>query len=68
MNYFIPENLNLEELLTAHPPQFKQGFHIDCFTFLIGQITEAASRYKDSIDEDGFIRLNAKVLKQRVYN
>ncbi|HVA99122.1 MAG TPA: hypothetical protein VNG53_09520 [Bacteroidia bacterium] len=68
MYYFIPENLNLEQLLIEHPPMLKHGFHIDCFTFLLGQITEAAARYRDSIDEEGFICLNAKILKKRVYN
>ena len=68
MYYFIPENLNIEELLKEHPPQFKMGYHVDCFTFLLGQITEAAARYRDSIDNNGYISLNAKVLKQRVYN
>lgn len=68
MYYFIPDNLNIDGLLKINPPAFKLGYHKDCFIYLLGQITEVAARYRDSVDEKGFVPLNAKMLKQRVHN
>jgi len=66
MHYFLPANLNLAALLAANPPKFKHN--IDCFTYIIGQITGVAARYKDLIDEQGYVPLHAPLLKLRVHN
>lgn len=36
--YFLPDNLNLEELLIEHPPDFQDKYMIDKFKFIIDYI------------------------------
>ncbi len=63
---FIPENLNVPVLLQSKPPHFKHN--IDCFYFLLGQITAVAALHKDLIDERGWVPLYAPLLKHRIHN
>lgn len=66
MKFFLPSNLNLTALLASNPPKFK--YSVDCFTYLIGQITGVAAKYKDLVDEQGYVPLYAPLLKHRVHN
>jgi hypothetical protein len=66
MIYFVPANLNLVAVLEKNPPKFTH--HIDNFVYLVGQITWMAARYRNLVDEEGYMPLHAPVLKHRIHN
>ncbi|OFY85366.1 MAG: hypothetical protein A3F72_03625 [Bacteroidetes bacterium RIFCSPLOWO2_12_FULL_35_15] len=62
MIQFLPKNLNLKELLTNNPPDFK--YHIDHFVHLCSLLYELPAKKKDSLRKDGFVPINAHLLKK----
>jgi hypothetical protein len=66
MLQFLPENLNLDEILQNNPPLFK--YHRDGFIHILNLLTEIPSKKKDLMDEKGYVPINAELLKKRVHN
>lgn len=65
MLQFIPENLDLAQVLLDHPPDFQ--FHIDYFIHILHLITEIPANNKDLLDADSdFVPLNSTVLRKRI--
>lgn len=66
MIQYLPENLNIDEILIASPPAFK--YHRDCFIHILSLITEIPARNSSLLDNEGFVPLNARWLKKHVHN
>src|ERR1035437_16463 len=62
MIQFLPKNLDLKELLTNNPPDFK--YHIDHFVHLCSLLYELPAKKKDSLRKGGFVPLHAHLLKK----
>src|ERR1035437_4663327 len=62
MIQFLPKNLDLQKLLSENPPDFK--YHIDHFVHLCSLLYELPAKKKDSLRKDGFVSLNAHLLKK----
>jgi hypothetical protein len=64
----IPSNLDLEQLLLAHPPQDK-GIKADYLAFICNTLIHLKARYREDIrKKNGRIRLNASILKKFMYS
>jgi len=66
MLQFLPQNLNLDEILQKNPPPFKH--HKDNFIHIMNLLTELPSKKKDLLQGKGYIPINAALLKKRVHN
>ncbi len=65
MIQFIPENLNIESILTEHPPTFQ--YDRDYFIHILHLITEIPANDKSLLDNTlDFIPLNSVVLRKRI--
>ena len=62
---FIPENLNLEELIRTNPPKIPY-FHIDYLVYMAGLLIEIPLAKKDV--EMNYISINSKLIQRRVRN
>lgn len=62
LTLYIPENLDIDELVKKYPPDFK--FHKDCFIYLAHLITDIPSRNKD-LDMD-YIPFYSKLIQRRI--
>lgn len=59
---FLPQNLDLQKLLSENPPSFK--YHIDHFVYLCSLLYELPAKKKDIITKKGYIPLHAHLLKR----
>ena len=66
MIQFLPENLDMANLLTEHPPAFP--YHQDYFIHILSLITEIPSRKSKVLNGNGYVPINAEILKQRIHN
>jgi len=64
MYYYYPENLDLNELLSENPPDFK--FKIENFKYLLSLITSIPGRNKQLFLIDGFTPISSRVLKSQI--
>jgi ribosomal protein S8 len=62
---FLPENLDLDEIVANNPPDFK--YHIDNFKYLCSLISEVRSYRKEDFESDDFISLNSQKIQARVH-
>ena len=62
---FIPENLNIEELIRINPPTIP-NFHIDYLVYMIGLLIEIPLANKDI--EMNYVPINSKLSQRRVRN
>lgn len=64
---YIPENLNLEEILDSSPPVFK--YYKDCFLYILHLIVSIPLRLKDFDLEKqkGFTPIDKKLLSRRIH-
>ena len=62
---FIPENLDLEELIRNYPPSIP-SFHIDYLVYMAGLLIEIPLAKKDF--EMNYISINSKLIQRRVRN
>jgi hypothetical protein len=65
MCWIIPASINLEEILSKKPPEFK--YKIDYFYYIIDTITEATD-FEDLDNNAGFVNLQAKRLQAFNHN
>jgi hypothetical protein len=65
---WIPENLNIEELLNSYPPEFK--YYKDCFIYILHLIVSIPVGLKDYDIEKhkGFTPINKVILSRRIHN
>lgn len=66
MLQFLPQNLNLDEILRKNPPPFK--YHKDNFIHILSLLMELPAKKKDLLTDNGYIPLNAGLLKKIVHN
>ena len=64
MKQYIPESLDIDELLSEKPPAFK--YHRDNFIYILNLITEIPSRNKDLLDANGWVPIHAHTLQSRI--
>lgn len=62
---FIPENLNLEELIRTNPPQIP-SFHIDYLVYMTGLLIEIPLREKDTVMD--YVPIYSVLVQRRVRN
>ena len=65
MLQFIPENLDLNQILADHRPDFT--YHKDNFVHLLNLLTEVVAKNPAALTSKGYVPLNALWLK-RIYN
>jgi hypothetical protein len=66
MKAFLPENLDLDEIVRSNPPCF--NYHIDNFKYLCSLINEVPSNKKEVYEHDDFIILNSQKIQERIHN
>jgi len=65
LNYFyIPENINLDEVFRNNPISHIDGFKRDKLLYVLHLLAEIPSTNKDLTGEDGYIPINAEILKE----
>ncbi len=64
MKQYIPESLDIDELLSEKPPAF--NYHRDNFIHILNLITEIPSRNKDLLDANGWVPIHAHTLQSRI--
>jgi len=62
---FIPENLNLEDLIRTSPPSIP-SFHIDYLAYMVGLLIEIPIKNKDFDKE--YVQINSQLVQRRVRN
>ncbi len=66
MLQFIPENIDIGKLLEENPPSFP--YHRDYFLHILSLLTEIPSRKLSLLKGNGYIPINAEIIKKRVHN
>ncbi|WP_248722728.1 hypothetical protein [Seonamhaeicola sp. ML3] len=67
LTLYIPERINMDNILECHPPDFK--YHKDYFVYILSLITSIASKKRGLVEKyDGYIPINKKILQKRVRN
>ncbi len=62
LTLFIPENLDIDELVRKNPPNFK--YHRDCFIYLAHLVTDIPSRNKD--DKMDYVPFFSALIQRRI--
>ncbi|WP_163707184.1 hypothetical protein [Mangrovibacterium lignilyticum] len=61
----IPSSLDMSEILSKHPPEFK--YHIDKFYYILDYLSRGMD-LEDLDNNEGFINLNAQKLQEAVHD
>ncbi len=61
---YVPENLDLDEILELHEFKNIPAFHKDNMMYILNLIAEIPSRNKDLVTEDGYTPINADLLRR----
>src|ERR1035437_9856543 len=68
VHVFLPLNLNVEELTKKMPTTGIENFKIEKLKFIISEILTIPANNKDLPIEDGFIPVNATILRRKIRN
>jgi len=65
---YIPENINLDEILKDSPPDF--DYYKDCFVYILHLITSINKKRKeaDIIKNKGYTPISKRILQSRIYH
>lgn len=61
---YVPENLELDMILEQHEYIHIPAFHKDNLMYILNLIAELPSLYKDRVNEDGYVSINADLLRK----
>lgn len=67
----VPRSIDIDEILAGQRFRDISGFNRDYLLYILGLIGELPVKYKDDIDEDGYVLINAALLRKwigRHYN
>ncbi len=64
MFFYLPENLNIEQILKENPPNFKHK--VEYFKFLLSLINSIPAKNKHLDLIDGYTQISSKILKGQI--
>jgi hypothetical protein len=68
LTVYIPDNLDLDQLLKDHPPTAVKSFNQDYLAYIISLMYSNPSRYKNLLEDGEYIPLCTEVLKDLIGN
>jgi len=68
MWFYLPKNLNLDEIFEKYDPSGIKGFSKEKAVLVLNQLTLVKARYKYKVMPGGYVPLNAQVMQAYVHN
>ncbi|GEP93721.1 hypothetical protein SAMN05660909_05679 [Chitinophaga terrae (ex Kim and Jung 2007)] len=62
--FYVPKNIDLDKLIEENPVSHIPGFHRDKLLYILHLLVEIPSNNKDLTNEEGYVPINAEILKQ----
>ncbi|WP_126244375.1 hypothetical protein [Chitinophaga rhizosphaerae] len=62
--FYIPENIDIDDIIRKNSISHIDGFNRDKLLYILHLLAEIPSRNKDLTDEEGYVPINAEILKQ----